>query len=834
MAVIDLEDVLREARAKSLSRDNPLLADLPSWFSGFRDHQRVAIREIMTAYEEGAECVVLDAPTGCLSGDTDIIINRGGKSTHSSLRDLVHKFNGGAPRGGKSWDRNIPTMVQCADDGFIRLGRLAEAWSSGVKETYTVRTINRTIRATLTHPFLTENGYELLGNLSVGHSIAIVGKRTPNTQYVKKYYPYETGLVCHPYASNKRTYEKCEGWRVPKHRLMMEAVINGFSYTSWVQVCKFGLSKYHEGEVVFLNPAKDAVHHKDGNSLNYQPSNLEILPHVEHWALEGREHAWKHLATPVAYEAILDIEYYGEEETYDLELVEEPHNFIANGCAVHNSGKTLIGETVRRLLSGTGNRQCSYICSSKSLQDQFVRDYPYARVLKGRSNYATELYPERFSNKDPLSAADCTKSPGDSESCLWCSNTHLCPYERAKSAALSSSLAVLNTSYFLSECNGPGRFSRGGLVIADEADTLESELMSHVEVRISERRLKQYGLGVPKYVTKEESWIEWAEDAHSKVAGSPPRSRDTNDIQAIRQRKRHDILVGKLRGLKDGLASGNWVYTGDRTSVAFKPVTVDRLGADKLWQHGDKWLLMSATVISADEMLESLGWDEDRDWRLVKCPSTFKPENRKVIVWPVASMTFKTKDESVPVMADAVVEIAKNHPDDRILVHSTSYSLTNEVVAVLGVAYGVDGNGRRLSEPTRPIFTYTESKGKDAALQAYLSRPGSILVAPSMDRGVDLPGDGCRVQVICKMPFLNLKDKQVAMRLYGTGRSGKTWYAVNALRTVIQMCGRGVRSEDDYATTYILDRQFVDNIYGGYRNLVPNWWREALVWRRVK
>ncbi len=507
------------------------------------------------------------------------------------------------------------------------------------------------------------------------------------------------------------------------------------------------------------------------------------------------------------------------------------------------SGKTLIGETVRRLLSGVGQvRSCSYICSSKALQDQFTRDYPYAKVLKGRNNYATELYPERFLNKNPLSCGDCTKSPGNSDGCMWCTDTSVCPYEVAKGAALRSSLAVLNTSYFLSECNGPGRFSRGGLVIADEADCLESELMSHVEVRISERRLKQYGLTTPRFVTKPESWTEWAEEALAKVVQHPPKPTHRDSVLDIRARKRHDYLVAKLKDLKTGLEAQDWVYTGDRASVAFKPVTVSSLGPQKLWCHGDRWLLMSATVISADEMLESLGWDEDSEWRLVKCPSTFDKEKRKVIVWPVATMSFKTREESIPKLVEAVTTICKDNPEDRILIHSTSYALTNEVVEGLRFAYGVRRQcrccvknglaGGSLACDGRYIFTYTNSTDKDSALADYLATPNAIMVAPSLDRGIDLPGDACRVQIICKVPFLSIKDKQVSARLYGTGRGGKIWYAVNAIRTIIQMCGRAVRSEEDYATTWILDKQFVDNLYGGYRNLIPTWWRESLVWKK--
>lgn len=1175
MDVIDLEDILAEARKASLTRDNPALADLPDWVSNYRDHQRVAIREILTAFEEGVDCVVLDAPTGCLSGDTIITVNRGGNAKQVPLFRLVHSFNGGelvGRNGTRKWDLSIPTRISCADEGYMRLGVLGKAYKSGIKVTYRASTPTYSLRATLDHKFLTPNGFVCLGDIQVGDLVAVVGDQRKGNYQSKKCYRYVNAMYRHPHATNRCTYEKCEGWRVPLHRLTMEAIVNNVSLDQWVSWGKEG----YPSTVQFLDPAVVAVHHKNGNSMDNNPTNLEILPHLEHWAQEGREKTWKNVAYPIVFERLTGLEYYGEEETYDLGMAEEPHNFIANGYAVHNSGKTLIGETVRRLLSSQGAlRQTSYICSSKALQAQFLKDYPYAKVIQGRSNYATERYPERFGGRDGLSAADCTKTPGDSESCLWCVSTHSCPYERAKSDALRSSLAVLNTSYFLSECNGPGRFSRGGLVIADEClaagtqistpnglrtiedikvgdviwgekggkvvrttveatsinkasvmalnglsitgnhpiltdrgyveasqispldriavtglnpshgttlrmvptalpgeepavfqrkaakvlqssllrgveedvtegstsrdlrvlwdgiceheedsevlqstlcepmelasepqedgwgagevcgiqehsggqsqtarvaaesqqsdlrpcsqakslkdaispgiqssewrqwyrtngaaealgrsvrrgmgngvggedrettptllqdrycklddrvgyrggrgessesqssrsgrqkdsvsgesgldnssssqqegygelgkgssqnqscrvhnlrttthnyiaegivvhncDSLEGELMSHVEVRISERRLKAYGLSTPKYVTKEESWREWAEDAYEKVYRKPPRGHDPQDIVGIRAAKRHGILVGKLNGLRKGLASGNWVYTGDRATAAFKPVTVDGVGQDKLWRHGDKWLLMSATVISADELVESLGLPEDKDFRLVKCPSTFKPENRKVIVWPVVSMTYKTRDESWPEVTKAVASIALEEnasatPSGKILVHSSSYALTEHIV-----------KGLMAAKLGRPTFSYMSADTREATFNRWQQSVNGIMVAPSLDRGIDLPGDACRTQIIVKVPFLSIKDKQVSGRLYGTGRAGKVWYAVNAIRTIIQMCGRACRSEDDWCETWILDSQFVDNLYSGYRNLVPEWFKESLVWKR--
>jgi len=46
------------------------------------------------------------------------------------------------------------------------------------------------------------------------------------------------------------------------------------------------------------------------------------------------------------------------------------------------SGKTILGETVRRLTAGTS----VYCCTTKSLQDQIQREFSYAKTIKSRTN----------------------------------------------------------------------------------------------------------------------------------------------------------------------------------------------------------------------------------------------------------------------------------------------------------------------------------------------------------------------------------------------------------------------------------------------------------------
>ena len=62
------------------------------------------------------------------------------------------------------------------------------------------------------------------------------------------------------------------------------------------------------------------------------------------------------------------------------------------------------------------------------------------------------------------------------------------------------------------------------------------------------------------------------------------------------------------------------------------------------------------------------------------------------------------------------------------------------------------------NEAPREVFTYSEGRDKQATIRRYLAAEGAVIVAPSMDRGVDLPGDACRVCIVAKMPYMALAD----------------------------------------------------------------------------
>jgi Rad3-related DNA helicase len=128
-----------------------------------------------------------------------------------------------------------------------------------------------------------------------------------------------------------------------------------------------------------------------------------------------------------------------------------------------------------------------------------------------------------------------------------------------------------------------------------------------------------------------------------------------------------------------------------------------------------------------------------------------------------------------------------------------------------------------------------ESGNREMQIEIFKASPRPlVMISPSMDRGVSLDGDLCRVVVIAKVPYASLGDPQIQRRMASANGEGQRWYAMKTIATIIQMAGRGVRSDTDWCTTYILDAQF-KKLYGAHREAFPKWFREAIrIWNPEK
>jgi Rad3-related DNA helicase len=501
-----------------------------------------------------------------------------------------------------------------------------------------------------------------------------------------------------------------------------------------------------------------------------------------------------------------------------LERIAESEARVILVQAPTGSGKSLIARAAGAVLE----MPATYCSTTKQLQAQFCRDFPDAVELRGRSNYPTArgAFPV-------VTCEDCDWRKG--RGCTWCGSREHCPYAIQKEKALQAPFAVLNTAYLLAEANHGGSFSgEERLLVIDEADTLESQLLETVCVRVSEYQQRRLGLPTPALTARpeDEDWSEWAARA-AEAAGLEARHRE-REAESLREQGGDEYaraqriarswrsLATNLGRLADDLEEdrASWVRVDDERGLSFKPIFIRRHARRLLWRHAERFVLMSATIVDPQQFARDLGLQDD-EWEWLELPSSFPKENRPVYYRPAGSMALRHRQASLPRLIAEMDAILDGCPG-RALVHTHTYSLARQVIA------GSRHRGRMLTygaagERERVLNAFTGPEGRDA-----------VLVAPSMARGVDLPDDLCRCVIVLVVPKPYFGDARVRARLRAP--DGQRWSAVQQIRELCQMTGRGVRHADDRCDTFILDEEF-GRLWRSpsARRLFPAWWREAVV-----
>jgi Rad3-related DNA helicase len=92
-----------------------------------------------------------------------------------------------------------------------------------------------------------------------------------------------------------------------------------------------------------------------------------------------------------------------------------------------------------------------------------------------------------------------------------------------------------------------------------------------------------------------------------------------------------------------------------------------------------------------------------------------------------------------------------------------------------------------------------------------------------MSSGISLDDELSRFQIILKVPYPNISSNRIKARQ----TSNNKWYAWRTITEIVQAYGRSVRSETDWAHTYILDSSFGDLLKYN-RSLFPKYFTEAI------
>ena len=522
--------------------------------------------------------------------------------------------------------------------------------------------------------------------------------------------------------------------------------------------------------------------------------------------------------------------------------------FVVLECPT-GGGKSAIGMTLAKIY-GTAY----YITATKLLQDQLNRDFSSISInLKGRNAYpctfldrhgdllvknkamSLEMLAEAKMKHQDCAAGFCRgKSArqfgGDGTKCKYCftpaRNGELkdlpngmkhsaCPYYEQVFTAVESPIITMNFSSFLYQTTMSKRFDQRRILIIDEAHNIEQQLLDFVSLTITDELIELTQLDRPTCASAADMAIWMIENEFvDGIDNAIKRALIDDDAKSVDElsklRKRVTTFLEDI-----SLPNSRWVLMADDNGYTLKPVYIRSFANNLLFKHADKVLLMSATILNVDVFCDSLGIMPEKI-ASYKMRNRFPLENRPIYFKPVDRLVGGKQgmERWGPKLVKGIEKIVKQYPGKRGIIHTHNNAIMKLLLE--SCEYEVR---------KRLIFS-SDYKDKSSLLMEHERYDDSVIVAPAFHEGVDLKDDLSRFQVICKVPFANFYDDiQLAERI----KNDNDYYKWITALKLCQSYGRSVRSESDYADTYVLDETF-EKFCKDAKALLPKWFLDAIKW----
>ncbi len=525
--------------------------------------------------------------------------------------------------------------------------------------------------------------------------------------------------------------------------------------------------------------------------------------------------------------------------------------------AVQNTDKKYI---VAQMPTGSGKSgiaiyesmlvNSSYIVvTNKALQDQYWRDFQNKfpiKMLKGQSNYDCVVNDSVKCDKGPCQGCDST-SIGIKR---YCRSNDMCPYYNAAKEAADAKMFLANTSILSSAIAPKGDAAKRDLLIIDEAHLLEDFLVDVGTIRFSadrmiklfeaEKRLDKEDLRFIKSIdlessskptTKMEKYINICKSLSENIykdmvayeAEQNKRVRE-NDVKKVIDRgaekksnkfkHKREILetITKLEAYEKSDPTDSWVYNWNKKdrSLEIVPVNVDWIFKKYFDKLADKIIFMSATILNFSNFTSSIGIRPDQCC-FVDVDSTFDPKNAPIINIGKCKTNYHDLQDSANM--DTIVKTVKfildKHKGQRGIIHTGNMKISKYLKENL--------HDRRI------LVRLDEVRNEDI-LEEHMVSSDTVLVSSSLTEGIDLHDDLSQFQIIVKLPWDSLGN----VRTKTLADEVPLWYQNKMWQKLLQASGRSVRSQTDYAETFILDSTF-DFQHKKFSKYLPEYFEKRLI-----
>jgi len=376
-------------------------------------------------------------------------------------------------------------------------------------------------------------------------------------------------------------------------------------------------------------------------------------------------------------------------------------------------------------------------------------------------------------------------------------------YEHARSCFLESPVSVTNYAYFMTARHLPPR----QVLIVDESHNLEKVLLSLVGFRITPPLLLAAGVDTTPLSRPftNESLKDWlGRSLFPALQREKSRCRDSAALREL------DFIATRVAKFIDLNDSSQWIGWKDAEgALNVKPLSVATQARDLL-AHGRFVLLQSATIFDFSVFQRTLGISGKVT--TFSARSDFPLCNRPVICRPVGHMTKSAKKQTIPYLCAEIERIVSRFGHSKGVIHTHSYEINRAVTQYLATKHG----DRVITHGNAQI------EREEAITQHCKTDKPSVLVSPSITEGVDFADELARFQIVCKIPYPRWDE-------YSRSRHAiePKWYDLQTASTLVQMTGRAVRSNTDFATTFVLDSNLTEFVERS-ESILPTWWLDAI------
>jgi len=517
-------------------------------------------------------------------------------------------------------------------------------------------------------------------------------------------------------------------------------------------------------------------------------------------------------------------------------------------CAPTGVGKSIVGATVSSYFDSSFT-----ITASKHLQDQYIKDIQFLKPVKGKQNFPCLkiMQSEKVNNDRRAMRWGLTCDKGQCQETIRKNGKEIteickfkptikqvkenkqeensCHYYLQKYEALVSKHSLWNYHAYFQIMKFNKKLFEDYLdrkvSIFDEAHKIEDQIIQFVGFDIFSGQIKECNLSTEKYnFTDLDSMVKLTDDIAYSYAQKIKEIKENSEYQknpdyeliSTLERKYERAAQGKI----DILANkDNFVVNeptkdnkGDFQAVSLKPIDVSEFSNS--FFNTEFQMFMSATI-DHKSFCENMGLEE-ADVAFIDTPnSPFPIENRSVEFLNVKRLSYNSTESDEIEVIHTIDRILNEHSQERGLILTSSISRSQKIL-------------RHLSPKNAKRVRICHSRNKDGKTQdeiidEHSKDPIGVLLSSSLWEGVDLKDELSRFQIIAKAPYPNYTEKRIRAKM----KKFPLWYNSQTLTKILQGFGRSIRSEEDWAKTYVLDSA-VNNVFFMAQRMIPRAYYDVL------